>query len=168
MIDSGKQSSCDGDFGFSGTAPLFEDLILGKDFRMPFGARVTCRDRTLNKQWLEVLSSFANASCLLLVGTLIILRRKTCPGTKVLGRFELLHIGADFTDYANGSHGVGDAGDGKQQFDLAGIRFCKLKNKLPQSITKVVKIGDVLADQLKFLRLPGRENPIHRVLNLLR
>ena len=84
MIDSGKQSSCDGNSGFFGTAPLFEDLILGKDFRMPFRARVTCRDSTLNKQWLEVLTGFANASCLFLVGTSIILRRKTCPGTKVL------------------------------------------------------------------------------------
>ncbi len=34
VVDCGKQSAGNSNSGFLGTTPLFEDLILGKNFRM--------------------------------------------------------------------------------------------------------------------------------------
>ena len=168
MKNSGKQSAGDSDPGLFSTAPLFEDLILGEDFRMQLRAWIAGSDSALNKQGFEVLTCFADASCLLLVGAFVVLRGKTSPGTKVFGRFELTHISPDFRNHTNGSHGIGDAGDGKQQFDLAGIRFSELKDELLQRIPKVIKIGNMLADDLELFRLPGREGTIYGPLNFLR
>ena len=93
---------------------------------------------------------------------------KTSPGTKVFGRFELAHISPDFRNHTNGSHGIGDTGDGKQQFSARVLRFSELKDELLQRITKVVEIGNVLADDLELFRLPGREGTIYSLLNFLR
>ena len=134
MKNSGKQSASDSDPGLLGAAPLFEDLVLGEDFRMQLRARIAGSDSALNKQGFEVLPCFADASCLLLVSAFVVLRGKTSPGTKVFGRLELAHISPDFRNHTNGSHGIGDTGDGKQQFDLVGIRFSKLKDELLQRI----------------------------------
>ena len=165
--DSGKQSASDSDPGLLGAAPLFEDLVLGEDFRIQLRARIAGSDSALNKQGFEVLPCFADASCLLLVGAFVVLRGKTSPGTKVFGRLELAHISPDFCNHTNGSHGIGDTGDGKQQFDLAGIRFSKLKDELLQRIPKVIKIGDMFADDLVLFRLPGREGAIYGLLDFL-
>ena len=108
------------DSGFSGTASLLEDLVLGNDFRMELRAWIAGSDRTLYEQRFEVLPCFTDASSFLLVGALVVLRDKASPRTKVFGGLELAHIGSDFGDHTDGSHGVGETGDGKQQFDLAG------------------------------------------------
>ena len=167
VIDSRKQSASDGNTGLLGTAPLFEDLVLGENFRMAFRAGIACGDRALKKKGLDVLAGFADTGGLLLSGAFIVLGCQTRPGAKVFGGFELLHIDADFADHANGSQGVGDTGDSKQQFDLARVRFSEFEDELTQDIPKVVKVGDVRADNLELFSLPRREGAVYSFQDFL-
>ena len=75
VIDSRKQSASDGNSGFLGTASLFEEWVLGEDFRMVFGTRIACGNRALQEKWLNILTGSANTGCLLLAGTFIVLGR---------------------------------------------------------------------------------------------
>ena len=96
--DSRKQSASDGDSGFLNTAAFLQDLVLCKELRAAFGAWVAGGDGALDQKRLDILTRFANARSFLLSGAFIVLRGETRPRTKLLGRFELRHLDANFCD----------------------------------------------------------------------
>ena len=82
IVDSRKEHSGNGNNGFLVPSALFESQVAITDFRELLGTNGT--ERTLNKQWLDVSTGPADSGGFLLSGALVVLRRKTSPGTKVL------------------------------------------------------------------------------------
>ena len=115
VVDGGKEPASDSDTGLLSPTTLLEDLVLGEDFRVTFGARVSGCKSALNQQRLDVLPSFTNASGFLLTSAFVVLWRQTRPRAQVLGGFKLPHVNADFSNDANCCHWVGDTGDGQEQ-----------------------------------------------------
>ena len=83
VVDGSQQHPCNGNNRFLVSAPLFKIEITGTDFRSFF--TLDGSKSTLHEQRLDVSASPADSGCFLLSGALVVLRRKTGPGAKMLG-----------------------------------------------------------------------------------
>ena len=82
VVNGSKQHSGNGNNRFLVASAFFESEIAVADFWKLFCAN--CIEGALNKQGLDVGTGAADSGSFLLPGALVILRRKPCPGTKML------------------------------------------------------------------------------------
>ena len=98
VVNGSEQHSCNGNNGFFVTPALFQVFIAPANLRIALFAN--CTQRTLNEQRLDVGPGSANSGGFLLSGALVVLRRKTGPGAKMLGGREHGHIHSNLRDDA--------------------------------------------------------------------
>lgn len=86
IVDSGEQHPCNSDNRFLVTTAFLEREVTVADFRETLGTHSV--ESALNEQWLDVGSGSTDSGGFLFPSALVVLRRKPCPGAKVLRRWE--------------------------------------------------------------------------------
>ena len=104
IVDDREQHPGNGDDSLFVPSALFECEVTVADFRELFGTNRT--EGALYQQWLDVSPSPADSGGFLLSGALVVLRRKTSPGAKMLRGWEHRHIHSDFRDNADSGKGL--------------------------------------------------------------
>src|SRR5699024_2908287 len=82
VVDCCQQHSGNGDDGFLVPSTFLESKIAVTNFRELLGTNRT--KSTLYQQGFDISSGSADSGSFLLSGTLVVLRRKTSPGAKML------------------------------------------------------------------------------------
>ena len=161
IVDGSQQYSSNGNDGLLVSLPLFQSKVTAADFRKLLGPNGA--QSALDKQRLDIGPAAADSSGLFLPGTLVVLRRKSSPGAKVLRGGEHRHIHSDFRNDANCGKGL-DIRSRCHKVELRKIFLCGGQDQRLQVELAQFQSIHVGTDDAELFSLLDTHLSVHRCL----